>query len=113
MKASRFYESDFLNAESIGLHPRELQISAVSEATVKNNDGTESTKLVVHFSNSAKPLLVNRTNAKKIIESLGDETDDWIGATLVLVTGKQTFNGRTFACIQIAGCRVSPAKTKK
>lgn len=112
LKASTFYESNYLAATDVKHRPVEVTIAAVCEGTFKGNGNDEFTKLIIHFSNSAKGLVLSKTNARKIIESLGDETDDWIGATLVLAAGTVSVQGRQIPCVQVAGCRIRPTPKK-
>lgn len=111
MKASSLYESPYLSAGDIGPKLVTLAIAGVSEGVFKNGNNDDNSKLVVHFADSAKALVLSRQNAKRLIEALGDETDDWIGAKVTLTIGRVNFSGKAVASIQIAAI-ANPKKAK-
>ena len=53
-----------------------LKISGVSEEEVGE---AKELKWILHFSNSAQGLVLNKTNTSAIMALHGSETDDWTG----------------------------------
>lgn len=60
-----------------------LTIKDVEQDTVAGPRGEQS-KVIVHFVERPKLLILNKTNARAIARALGNETDNWRGATVAL-----------------------------
>lgn len=59
-------------------------------------------KPVVYFEGKQKGLVLNKTNAKRIVEITGSsETEDWKGYVIVLYPTETEFQGDTVECIRI------------
>jgi hypothetical protein len=59
-------------------------------------------KMVVYFVGKQKGLVLNLTNFNTIARICGsDETDDWDGQDVVLVTEMVTFRGQTAPAIRV------------
>lgn len=59
-------------------------------------------KPVVYFVGKDKGIVLNKTNANKIIEITGSaETDEWPGTALKLYTTEADFGGETYDVIRI------------
>lgn len=59
-------------------------------------------KPVVHFKGKDRGLVLNRTNANMIAEITGsDETDDWVGVSIILYCAKVDFQGRRVDAIRV------------
>ena len=54
----------------------------------------EGTKPVVYFQGKDAGLVLNKTRANAIRDIYGEETDNWIGKTIVLTVGPVPFEGR-------------------
>ena len=63
--------------------PVTLTIKATIEETVAGPRG-EQTKVIVHFVERPKKLILNKTNARTLARALGNETDEWHGARVTL-----------------------------
>jgi hypothetical protein len=100
-RISRQFANEFLKTDDIEECPDRrsppLTIWAVSEDEVGNQE-----KLVVSFRGTSKKMTLNKTNALALAESLGDETNDWKGAVIVLGVDKTMFQGKRVPCIRIA-----------
>lgn len=73
-----------------------MTIMSVSEEDMGNRD-----KLVVSFIETGKRLPLNKTNALFLSEELGDETNDWRGARIVLGVEKTMFQGKRVEGIRV------------
>lgn len=76
------------------------------EITVEEMKGDGQKKLVAAFAGKDKKLIINRTNADTITDILGtDETEDWIGKSVVLFPSKTSFQGKRVDCIRVDAVR--------
>lgn len=99
----------FLKAED--LQGRNIKVK-ISKVEVKNFD--DGDKLIVHFDGKDKALVCNKTNASIIAEVTGkNDTDDWNGESIWLVTKKVEFQGKLVPAIRVAlepPAQAAPAK---
>ncbi len=58
-------------------------------------------KGIVYFEEVSRGLVLNRTNLKRIVKSLGDDTDAWPGKKITLYPSETDFGGRTVPCIRV------------
>lgn len=59
-------------------------------------------KAVVYFIGKTKGMILNKTNARKIIEISGSAmTEDWQGTAIVLYPTETEFGGETVECIRV------------
>ena len=63
--------------------PVTLTIKKIDIEQVSNGKTTEN-KVIVHFQESDKLYIPNKTSAKQIVTFFGGETDDWIGKRVTL-----------------------------
>ena len=67
--------------------------SVVMERVDSDRDGGE-TKPVLHFHGMAKGLILNKTNAKRIADLFGLETDAWSGKSIILYCAETEYGGK-------------------
>jgi hypothetical protein len=74
----------------------------------------EGEKPVLHFVGKDKTMVLNKTNALRIIEAVGDdESDNWIGWSIVLYPTKVDYAGKRVDAIRVddrPGSTKPPAK---
>lgn len=80
MDATKYVQSRWLSGIDLDEKEWDLTIAAVGVEQIRDTKGKEETKLSVQFKGARKPLLVNLTNGKLLIASLGKETNNWPGA---------------------------------
>jgi hypothetical protein len=51
---------------------------------MKNNEGEEEAKPVIYFSEVAKGMVLNRTNANVLTDLYGDQIESWTGQRVTL-----------------------------
>ena len=77
------------------LYPRKYlsgtDVSAPMKATIdkvviEEVGQTNERKPVLHFREGHKPMILNRTNANTIAQKYGHDSDEWLGAAVVLYT---------------------------
>jgi hypothetical protein len=77
-------------------------IASVRPETVGTGEAAEQ-KLVVHFREDVKAVVLNLTRAEAIEQIVGDpDTDRWSGHQIKLVSGTTRYQGRRVPCIAIA-----------
>ena len=65
-----------------------LTMADVRTTRMPDHKGDEQTKFVLHFLESQKGLILNKTNTKAIIELYGRDSDDWAGKRITLYAEK-------------------------
>jgi len=97
--AKEMYEtqSDWLKAADLNMQEHTLTISDISEAEVGGK-----MKLILHFAGKEKTLVLNKTNKDAIGYAYGEEdTDPWIGKTLILYPTKVDYQGKSVEAIRV------------
>jgi hypothetical protein len=56
---------------------------------------------VVYFQGMSKGMVLNRTNARRIEQLYGGETDAWIGRPITIYPSETDFAGETVPCIRV------------
>jgi hypothetical protein len=96
MKLSQLYPSKYLKCTDLAGKRHTVTIDRVELEHV-GQDPDEPKKPVLYFTGKRQGLVLNKTNAAAIADSLGDDTDAWVGASIA---------GKMVDCI-----RVTPAAT--
>lgn len=89
-------KSNHLKADD--LQGRSVNVAIESVDTATFDDGT---KIVLKFQGKEKTMVLNKTNAKKIGEYYGGNTDDWIGKPVIVFPDKTDFNGKMVDCLRV------------
>ncbi len=93
------------------LHDEEivLTIAGVCEKEFENN-GKKQKKLDVWFADDPRHLILNVTNARKIAQAHGPNTDAWIDKKIQLYVAEVEFQGDTVPAIRVrTGKKPAPA----
>jgi hypothetical protein len=72
--------------------PVTLTIKGVTQEELTSQRGKE-VKIIVHFQERDKSLILNKTNTKQIVKFFGPETNDWRGRKVTLYAEKGTWFG--------------------
>lgn len=87
MKMNDAFPSNYVKAEDVHDQEVTVTIAKLTIENMKNNDGNEERKPVLHFSDYPKQMVVNATNWKRIAQNLGnDDSDFWVGKKITLTT---------------------------
>ncbi len=106
MKISDAFPSNYLKASD--LNGKAVRVTIDSVTMEKLGDDQ---KAILHFVGKDKGLVINKTNANRIIEAIGtDETDTWFGWSIVLYACKVDFQGKRVDAIRVDD---RPGATKK
>jgi arabinogalactan endo-1,4-beta-galactosidase len=92
------FPSNYLKAAD--LQGRQVSVAMANVAYEKMGDDT---KLVLYFAGKEKGLVLNKTNANNIAAIYGQDTDGWIGKSVVLVEALVDFQGRSVPAIRVRG----------
>ena len=82
--------------------PITLTIKGVTQEELTSQRGKEI-KLIVHFKERDKSLILNKTNTKQIVKFFGPETNDWHGKKVTLYAEKGTWFGTEGYAIRVDG----------
>lgn len=101
MNVNDAFPSKTLKASDLGNNLVTVTISHVEvEAMGRGKDA--ETKPVVYFAGKSKGLVLNKTNAKRIVEITGSpDTDHWKGHAITLYATETEFQGETVDCIRV------------
>jgi hypothetical protein len=112
MKSSDFETSNYLNAKSAG----QFNGKTLTIYEVKSEQVRDIRKMVIGFEGVEKALIVNKTNRVILSDAFGDETNDWIGRSVVLHLATVMFEGQKTLSISlepITAAKTSAARVKK
>lgn len=97
------YPSKYLKADDVEEEGGEVRalIKGIKLEELQNNEGQNEEKPILYFTNLAKGLVLNRTNADRIAAVHGDESDEWRGKEIILYTEPITAFGKTANAIRV------------
>jgi hypothetical protein len=97
MKSADVFPGRFLRAADLAGHTPVVTIARVEVQTVGDDQ-----KPVVFFEGKDKAIVLNRTNFNAIVEITGrEDTDDWPGHKIKLITTKVDYQGRRVPAIRV------------
>lgn len=105
MELSTVFDSATLKAADLQGNEVNVKIAAVEKKGF--DDGN---KLVITFEGKKKALVCNKTNANRIANAYGTDTDGWIGKEITLFVDQVDFKGDIVDAIRIRAKRVEPVK---
>lgn len=102
---SNYLKASDLNGKVVPVTIREVKTEQVGR--------DKEWKAVIYFEGKDKGVVLNKTNAKKIVEIAGsDDTDDWPGVVIALYATEVDFQGDTVEAIRVRPATGSKAKPK-
>jgi hypothetical protein len=102
-----FFPSNFLKAADLGGQPRQVTIEGISAETL--NDG--SVKPALSLVGATKKLILNRTNATALAQSLGPDFNAWAGKQITLFSVPVNFQGTLTDAIRVQAVTTAPQAT--
>ena len=78
------YGSKYLSVADLHGETPRYRIGKVDVADLKDKDGTTKRRILVYFDGVEKPLVLNRTNAKKLAEVYTEDHRKWVGVVVDL-----------------------------
>ncbi len=103
MDINKAFPSDYLKAHDCESEPV-YTIKSVSLEKVGDDE-----KPVMHFTDTDKSLVLNKTNAGMLSAAYGKETTEWHGRKVKLVVEKVSFQGRIVDGIRVKTPKKKPA----
>lgn len=118
LKANELCPSPNLQALDIGTELGDsvnVTIKGFDKSEVGKEKQIRSRLFVEEFD---RPLVINRTNVKALIDLYGNDTADWIGEQFNLYVSETSFNGDTVRCLRVRAVKAEkpvekPAKKTK
>jgi hypothetical protein len=93
------YPSNYLKAADLSGEEWNLTIANM-EMSQPMGDKQE-VKPVLYFRGADKGMVLNKTNATKIAEAYGDNTEDWVGKPVVLYEDTVTMQGQRVKALRV------------
>jgi hypothetical protein len=106
--ASNYDQSKFLRAQDL-TEAKRFKIKSVTEEKV-GIGADQDPKLVVWFTNSAKGLVLNKTNNRALRGAFGDDTAGWPGKIIEIFPTEADFRGRMVPALRV---RIPPPAQEK
>jgi hypothetical protein len=107
------FPSKFLKAGDLAGMQMPATVKLAAMETVQAPGEPPEQKVALHFLGALKPLILNATNFKAMISITGQEdSDNWAGAKILLVTEQAAFGGKVFDAIRIKPLPVKSQATK-
>lgn len=100
MDYRKLFKSKWFTASCFEGKPITLTIADVKVEEVENESGKEECPCV-HFEGNAKPLVLNKTNARAIASLHGADAEDWKGKKITLRESVTTYRGDEVPCVRV------------
>lgn len=103
MKVTEAFEGNYIDALCVTGKDATLTIKVVQAPnTIKAADGKTIDRPVVYFEETDKGFILNKTNARSIGLSHGNEMDDWVGKKVTLfATSTDAFGKKNVPCVRV------------
>lgn len=99
MNINESFPSNYLKASDLGTTQPIVTIDRVEQEQVGRD---KEWKAILYFDGKEKGVVLNKTNAKTIVNLCGSqETDDWKGFKIRLFATTTEFGGETVECIRV------------
>ena len=99
MNINSMFPSKYVAAADLNGMEVPVEIARITPESMPEGES----RPVVYFAGMQKGMVLNRTNAKRIEALHGSETNNWIGARIVLYPSETEFKGDTVPCIRVRG----------
>lgn len=91
-----------------------VTFQALKKVNVARDDEEAEYKWVAKFHEFEKPMVLNPTNIKRAAKALGDDTDGWIGNSVVLYVDENVeFGGNVVGGLRIKALKQHPPTGKR
>lgn len=111
MKVGKYVQGRFLKGTDDVFQENDTVIWTVDHAAEETLLGED--KLVLYFLEEDRPVVLNKTNTRRMIEGFGDDTDDWIGKRVQLYTEPVDFNGKVTDAIRLKKAKDQSAPVRQ
>lgn len=98
MKFNAMFPSKYLKADDIQGQEPVVTIESLDMERMKDKTGKEEDKWMLSFEGKEKGLILNKTNGKTLVGLFGDDTKEWMGKRIKLLTQEvEAFGERSMA----------------
>jgi hypothetical protein len=106
------YGSKYASAADVGDKKIRTRISKIRKEMMQQQGGKpERAKFVLYLASLEKPMVLNATNKNTLVEKLGKNPADWIGADIGILAENTTYAGKPVKGLRLRV--LSPPKTAK
>jgi hypothetical protein len=110
MKIGEMIESKYLKQSDID-GEIVVTVQSLKKVNVARDDEDPEYRWTVKFHEFAKPMVLNVTNLKRLAKALGDDTDDWIGNSIMLYVDPDIeFGGNVVGGLRVKGMPKTAAR---
>jgi hypothetical protein len=88
------YDGNYLNATAPGDRKTRTKIARVHKKALPQQGGGTKTKFILSFTTVDKEMVLNATNKNALVDELGRNPADWIGAEVGLFTEPTNMGGK-------------------
>ena len=102
MKLTEMFPSNLLKAQDVtdAGGEMELTIFNVEIKEFDNDKGAKENKPLVIFTDDHR-MVLNKTNANRLAEMFGDDTDLWLNQKIILHVESTDFQGKTVPAVRV------------
>jgi hypothetical protein len=111
MRSKDAFPSKYLKSADVKERPCVAVISHVARETVGQGQDAKE-KLVLHFEDDNKPMVLNRTNWDALEEAFGD-SDDWPGHKVKIRCARTHYQGKATDGIRLEAIVGKPASKEE
>ena len=113
MKIGDMIESKYLKQSDIGSEEVPVTVKGIKKVNVARDDEDPEYRWTVSFMELPKPMVLNVTNLKRLAKALGDDTDGWIGNSVILYVDPDIeFGGNVVGGLRIKAMRTTAPAAK-
>jgi len=94
-------ESEYLKAADLTPGKKFNMTITGNSITEFEDNGIKKQKIILHFSQTAKKLTLNKTNGTTIAHVYGDEVDNWKGKNIFIFSVKVSFADKMVDAIRV------------
>ncbi len=108
------FPSKYLKADDLGGASLQATVKLASMENIQIPGSASEPKVVLYFQGGVKPLILNATNFKAMVEITGQpDSDNWNGAKVQLVKRQAAFGGKVYDAIRIKSDRVTSTECEQ
>ena len=95
----KLYPGRYISAEDLGGEVVPVTIATITLEEMPNSDGEQ--KPVLYFEGRQKGMVLNKTNARRIAGKYGEDTDGWLGKSILIYPSETDLRGESVQCIRV------------
>lgn len=100
MKTSEMTQSKYMKAADLE-EDTVVTVAKIGQINLAREGAAPDMKWAIRFKEFDKPMVLNKTNIKRLEKALGDETDLWVGKQVVLFVDEVDYQGDLVPAIRI------------